>query len=71
MLVIDTKNVMRNGYEFNSRLLNFKGREKERNYKKKYQNTINKIALRMYLLITSLDGNGLNTPIKRHRVAEF
>ena len=39
------------------------------NYQKN-QKTINKMAVSTYLLIIALNVNGLNTPIKIHRVAD-
>ena len=48
-------------------------RAKEDRKKKNYNNnpkTINKMAISTYLSIVTLNVNGLNVPIKRHRVAE-
>ena len=42
--------------------------EKERNYKNS-QKTMNKMAIRPYLSIITLNVNRLNSPIKRHRMA--
>ena len=40
---------------------------------KQQQNIVikNKMAVNMYLLLIMLNVNGLNAPIKRHRVAEW
>ena len=46
-------------------------RKKGRNNYKINHKTSNKIAINTYLLIISLNANGLNTPIKRHRVTEW
>ena len=53
---------------------NHKGREQEkkgteRNYKNR-QKIVNKIEIRTYISIFTLNVNGLNSPIKRDRVAE-
>ena len=45
-----------------------KGRKKT--YKNKSK-TINKMAIRTYILIVTLNINGLNVPTKRHRLAEW
>ena len=42
--------------------------------KKKHKNkskTINKMAIRTYISIITLNVNGLNAPTKRHRLAEW
>ena len=49
-------------------------RTKEEGKKKTYKNkpkTIKKMAIVTYILITTLNINGLNTPTKRHRLAEW
>ena len=50
-----------------------RAKEEKRN-KKELQNnqkTVNKIAVGTYPSITALNVNGLNAPIKRHRVVEW
>ena len=47
-------------------------RKRERKEKKTQRKTVyNKMALHTYLSIITLNVNGLNAPIKRHRVAEW
>ena len=49
-----------------------KGRFKEeKRITKAPKKTFNTMAVRIYLLIITLDSNGLNAPIKRHRVTEW
>ena len=43
---------------------------KENNYKNKFKTT-NEMAIRTYLLIITLNANGLNVPTKRLRLAEW
>ena len=45
-----------------------KGRKKNNENKSK---TVNKMAIRAYISIITLNVNGLNVPIKRHRLAEW
>ena len=56
-------------------LSNHKGREQKRKGRKKtYKNkpkTIKKMSIGTYILIITLNINGLNTPTKRHRLAEW
>ena len=44
--------------------------EKEKTYKNKPK-TIKKMGIGTYLLIITLNVNGLNAPTKRHRMAEW
>ena len=44
--------------------------ETEKTYKNN-QNTVNKTAVSTCLLIITLNGNGLNAPIKRHTIPEW
>ena len=39
--------------------------------KKKHNKTINKMLIRIYISIITLNINGQNAPVKRHRVAEW
>ena len=54
---------------------NHKRREQKRKGRKKtYRNeskTINKMAIRTYISVITLNVNGLNAPTKRHRLAEW
>ena len=45
-------------------------RNKQKNYKNNWK-TSNKMAISTYLSIVTLNINGLNAPIKRHRVADW
>ena len=59
--------------KLNSTNPNHKGREqekKETNYKSS-QKAVSRMAISTYLPIVTLNVNGLNSPIKRHRVAEW
>ena len=49
---------------------NKKGREEKNTYKNKSK-TINKMAIRTFILIITFNINGLNAPTKRHRLAEW
>lgn len=44
--------------------------ETERNYKNS-QETMSKKAIRPYLSVVTLNVNGLNPPVKRHRMADW
>lgn len=72
-LVIDT-HTKRERKEFNIKLkivLKSQGkrsREEEREELQNKQKTINKIAVNTYLIIITLNVNGLSAPIKRHMV---
>ena len=49
-------------------------RTKEEGEKKTFKNkskTINKMVIRTFISITTLNVNGLNVPTKRHRLAEW
>ena len=49
-------------------------REKEERYREEPQNsqkTVNKMAISIYLSIINLNDNGLNSPIKKDKVAEY
>ena len=47
-------------------------REDERSKEvQKQPETINKVVISTYLLIITLNVNGLNSPIKRHRMTEW
>ena len=48
---------------------NKRGREEKR--PKKKPKTINKMAIRIYISVITLNVNGLNAPTKRHRLAEW
>ena len=53
---------------------NHKGRNKRKNrelLKKKNHKTTNEMAIRTHLSIIILNVNGLNAPIKRHRLADW
>ena len=48
--------------------------QKWKGRKKTYKNNpkaINKMATRTYVLVITLNANGLNAPTKRHRLAEW
>ena len=48
--------------------------QKRKGRKKTYENNpkaINKMATRTYILVITLNANGLNAPTKRHRLAEW
>ena len=48
-------------------------REQKKGEKKNYKDkskTINKMAVRTYISIINLNVNGINAPVKRHRLAE-
>ena len=48
--------------------------QKRKGGKKNYKNkskTINKMGIRKYILIITLNENELNAPTKRHRLAEW
>ena len=48
--------------------------QKRKGRKKTFKNkpkTINKMAIRTYISITTLNKNGLNVPTRRHRLAEW
>ena len=48
--------------------------EQKKGEKKTYKNkskTINKMAIRTYIWINTLNVNGLNVPTKRHRLTEW
>ena len=50
------------------------GEQKRKGRKKNYKNkskTINKMGIRKYILIITLNENELNAPTKRHRLAEW
>ena len=47
-----------------------RGREEKNTYKNKSK-TINKMAIRTFILIITFNINGLNAPTKRHRLAEW
>ena len=46
-------------------------REQEKNSNKNKSKAINKMAIRTYISIITLNVNGLNAPTKRHRLAEW
>ena len=48
-----------------------KDKEISKNTYKNNPQTINKMAIRTYISIITLNVNGLNAPIKRHRMAEW
>ena len=53
---------------------NHKRREQEKGRKKTNKNkskTVNKMAMRTYISIITLNVNGLNLPTKRQRLAEW
>ena len=47
-----------------------RAKEEERNHKNNLQ-TMKKMAISTYLSVITLNVNGLNTPVKRHRVPEW
>ena len=46
-------------------------KKRRKDINKNKSKTINIIAIRTYILINTLNVNGLNTPIKRHRLSEW
>ena len=51
-----------------------RAQKKKKGTKKTYKNkskTINKMEMRTHISVITLNVNGLNAPIKRHRVAEW
>lgn len=53
---------------------NLQHREKDKKESKKISRnykTSNKMALNVHLSIITLNGNGVNTPIKRHRMGQL
>ena len=46
-------------------------RRKEKKSNKNKSKAVNKIAIRIYISIITLNVNGLNAPNKRHRLAEW
>ena len=50
---------------------NKRGREQKKKYKNKPKSVNKKMSISAYTSIITLNMNGLNAPIKRHRVAEW
>ena len=48
---------------------NKRGREEKKAHRNKYK-TVNKMAIRTYILIITSNGNELNSSTKRHRLAK-
>lgn len=51
---------------------NYKGRQQDKTVLKSSQKTVNKMVIvSSYLSVITLNINGLNSPVKRHRGAEW
>ena len=48
-----------------------KRRNEEKKSNKNKSKTVNKMSIRTYISIITLNANGLNAPTKRHRLAEW
>ena len=65
---VDSQKPKRREYKHNT---TEKSSKHKKEPKKKKTKTMNKMAISTYLSIITLNVNGLNVPLKRHRVAEW
>ena len=72
---IDTQTNKKNQLKYNTKIVIKPQEERTREGKKKSNKnkskTINKMAIRTYISIITLNVNGLNAPTKRHRLPEW